>query len=79
MGGLRVGVVGLGFGATVHVPAFLSEGWEIPVVWSRRLERAREQADAFVVLSVAGLFKTDDAAEGVRSFVERREPRFTGS
>lgn len=38
-----------------------------------------EQADAFVVLSVAGLFKTDDAAEGVRSFQERREPRFTGS
>ena len=37
-----------------------------------------EQADAFVVLSVAGLFKTDDAAEGVRSFIERREPKFTG-
>lgn len=47
MAGLRVAVVGLGFGAKVHVPAFLSEGWEIPVLWSRRLERAREQAAAF--------------------------------
>lgn len=37
-----------------------------------------EQADTFVSLSVAGLFKTDDAAEGVRSFRERREPDFTG-
>ncbi len=44
MAGLRVGVVGLGFGSVVHVPAFLSEGWEVPVVWSRRIERAREQA-----------------------------------
>ncbi len=37
-----------------------------------------EQADAFVSLSVAGLFKTEDAAEGVASFRERREPNFTG-
>jgi predicted dehydrogenase len=39
----------MGFGATVHVPAFLSEGWEVPVVWSRRLERAQEQAAALGV------------------------------
>ena len=57
MSGLRVGVAGLGFGATVHVPAFLSEGWEIPVVWSRRLERAREQASAFGIADA-----TDDFA-----------------
>ena len=37
-----------------------------------------EQADTFVSLSVSGLFQTDDAAEGVRSFRERREPEFTG-
>lgn len=49
MSGLRVAVAGLGFGATVHVPAFLSEGWEVPVVWSRRIERAKEQAAAFLI------------------------------
>ncbi|MGE0227639.1 MAG: Gfo/Idh/MocA family protein [Dehalococcoidia bacterium] len=49
MTALRVGVAGLGFGATVHVPAFLSEGWEVPIVWSRRLDRAREQAAALGV------------------------------
>ena len=57
MSGLRVGVAGLGFGATVHVPAFLSEGWTVPVVWSRRLERAREQAAAFGIAEA-----TDDFA-----------------
>ena len=57
MAGLRVGVVGLGFGATVHVPAFLSEGWQVPVVWSRRIERAREQAAAFGIADA-----TDDYA-----------------
>ncbi len=57
MPGLRVGVVGLEFGATVHVPAFLSEGWTIPVVWSRRIERAREQATAFGIADA-----TDDYA-----------------
>jgi predicted dehydrogenase len=49
MSGLRVAVIGLGFGATVHVPAFLSEGWAVPVVWSRRLSRAQEQAAAFSI------------------------------
>ncbi|MEZ4501118.1 MAG: Gfo/Idh/MocA family oxidoreductase [Dehalococcoidia bacterium] len=41
---LSVGVIGVGFGATVHVPAFLSEGWRVPAVSSRREERAREAA-----------------------------------
>ncbi len=57
MSGLRIGVAGLGFGSTVHVPAFLSEGWEIPVVWSRRLARAQEQAAAFGIADA-----TDDFA-----------------
>ena len=50
---LRIGVIGVGFGATVHVPGFLSEGWAVPVVWSRRIERAREQADRLGVPEVA--------------------------
>jgi enoyl-CoA hydratase len=43
---------------------------------------ARDQGDAVAIErlrpDVAGLFSTADAAEGVRSFVERRSPRFTG-
>jgi predicted dehydrogenase len=50
---LRIGVIGVGFGATVHVPGFLSEGWAVPVVWSRRIERAREQAARLEVPEVA--------------------------
>ncbi len=41
---LRVGVLGVGFGSTVHIPGFRSEGWEVAGVWSRRRERAEEQA-----------------------------------
>ena len=31
----RVGIIGLGFGAQVHLPAFQSEGWEVAAVCSR--------------------------------------------
>jgi predicted dehydrogenase len=44
LSGLRVAVVGAGYGSTVHVPGFQSEGWDVVALWSRRLERAREQA-----------------------------------
>jgi predicted dehydrogenase len=44
MSGLRVAVAGAGYGSVVHVPGFQSEGWEVAAIWSRRLERAREQA-----------------------------------
>lgn len=44
MTGLRVGVVGVGFGATVHVPAFLSEGWDVPAIWGRSPGRTLEAA-----------------------------------
>lgn len=44
---LRVGVVGVGFGTTVHVPAFQSEGVEVVAVCARRLERAEEAAQKF--------------------------------
>ena len=57
MAGLRVGVAGLGFGSVVHVPAFLSEGWEVPVVWSRRIERAREQATTFGIADATDDFQ----------------------
>ena len=41
---LRVGVAGVGFGATVHVPGFMSEGWEVPVIFSRSQERGAKAA-----------------------------------
>jgi len=41
-------------------------------------DHALEQADAFISLSVSSLFRTEDAAEGVKSFMERREPEFKG-
>lgn len=50
---LRIGVIGVGFGAAVHVPAFLSEGWDVPVVWGRRTAVAREKATALGVPEVA--------------------------
>jgi len=50
---LRVGVIGVGFGATVHVPAFLSEGWDVASVWSRRTERAQEAAAQYGGADVA--------------------------
>ena len=41
---LRVGVLGVGFGSVVHIPAFQSEGWDVRALWSRRPERAHETA-----------------------------------
>lgn len=45
----KVGVLGVGFGTDVHVPAFRSEGWEVAAIWSRREERAREAASALEI------------------------------
>jgi predicted dehydrogenase len=61
MAGLRVAVAGAGFGSAVHVPAFLSEGWDVPVVWSRTLSRAQEQAAKHGVAEA-----TDDFASLLR-------------
>lgn len=44
---LRIGVAGVGFGATVHIPAFQSEGLEVVAVCTRRPERAEEAAAKF--------------------------------
>jgi predicted dehydrogenase len=44
---LRIGVVGVGFGATVHIPAFQSEGLDVVAVCARRPERAQACAAQF--------------------------------
>ena len=46
---IRIGVVGVNFGAAVHVPAFQSEGLEVIAVCSRRQERAAEVVQRFGV------------------------------
>ena len=42
----RVGIVGLGFGAQVYLPAFRSEGWEVAALSSRTREKLAEAARA---------------------------------
>ena len=44
---LRVGVVGVGFGATVHIPAWQAEGAEVVAVCAPRRERAGAAAERF--------------------------------
>ncbi len=47
MAGVRVGVIGVGFGATVHIPGFQSEGVEVVAVAASREERAQAAAEKF--------------------------------
>lgn len=49
---LRIAVVGVGFGTRVHVPAFLSEGFDVVAIAARRRERAEEAAERFGVGAV---------------------------
>jgi predicted dehydrogenase len=54
---LRVGIVGTGFGARVQVPGFRAAGYEITVICSAHLDRARtaaEQAGIPVALDSVG-------------------------
>ena len=44
---IRIGVIGVGFGSTVQIPGFQSEGVEVTAVCARRPERAQEAADRF--------------------------------
>ena len=44
---LRIGVVGVGFGAQVHIPAFQSEGMDVVAVCARHEDRANEAAKRF--------------------------------
>jgi len=41
---LRVGVVGVGFGVAVHVPAFRAEGWEVTAICARTPEKVAATA-----------------------------------
>ena len=48
----RVGIIGIGFGSQVYVPAFASEGWEVAALCSRHADKARKAADAAGVADV---------------------------
>ena len=41
---LRMGVIGVGFGVAVHIPAFRAEGWEVSAICARTPGKAREAA-----------------------------------
>ena len=49
---VRIGVIGVGFGSTVHIPGFLSEGAEVVAVCARRSERAEDAARQFNIPGV---------------------------
>ncbi len=40
----HVGVIGVGFGAQVYVPAFQSEGWQVAAICSRNRDKAEKAA-----------------------------------
>jgi predicted dehydrogenase len=42
----RIGVIGVGFGAQVHVPGLQSEGWDVAAVCSRSRDKAAQVAKA---------------------------------
>ena len=44
---VRIGVIGVGFGAQVHIPAFQSEELDVVAVCARREERAREVSEQY--------------------------------
>ena len=48
----RIGIIGIGFGDAVHVPAFRSEGWEVAAICSRHAENARRAAAAAGIADV---------------------------
>ncbi|HEV2041180.1 MAG TPA: Gfo/Idh/MocA family oxidoreductase [Casimicrobiaceae bacterium] len=47
-----IGIIGVGFGAQVHVPAFRSEGWDVAAICSRTREKAQKAADEAGIPSV---------------------------
>ena len=61
-----IGIIGVGFGAQVHVPAFRSEGWDVAAICSRSREKAQKAADEAGIPSVytdpMELIRRDDLA-----------------
>jgi len=61
-----IGIIGVGFGAQVHVPAFRSEGWDVAAICSRTREKAQQAADDAGIPSVytdpMELIRRDDLA-----------------
>ena len=49
----RIGIIGVGFGAQVHVPGFRSEGWEVAAICSRNREKTQKVASE---AGIAGVF-----------------------
>jgi len=49
---LRVGVIGVGFGAAVHVPAFRAEGWEISAICARTSAKVEKAASELEIPNV---------------------------
>jgi len=49
---LRIGVIGVGYGTSVQIPGFQSEGVEVTAVCARRRERAQETAERFGIPGV---------------------------
>jgi predicted dehydrogenase len=62
---LRMGVVGVGFGSTVHIPALQSEGIEVLAVAARRQERADEAASRFGIAHALTDFQAMLELEGL--------------
>ena len=42
--GRRVGVIGVGFGVAVHIPAYRAEGFEITAICARTPEKVNQAA-----------------------------------
>ena len=61
-----IGIIGVGFGAQVHVPAFRSEGWDVAAICSRTRDKAQKAADEAGIPSVytdpMELIRRDDLA-----------------
>ena len=55
--GLRIGVLGTGWGTRISVPALRAEGWHVAALWSRNAERASTQAAELEIP-----FATNDAS-----------------